>query len=87
MRLSDFEPDQETAPRYLFEQVADHIERVIRHAAELRPGAMLPGEADLALALAVSIGTVRRATDVLRRRGVLVTLPAKGTFVATGGGE
>ncbi|WP_207781977.1 GntR family transcriptional regulator [Phytoactinopolyspora limicola] len=46
-----------------------------------RPASRLPGERDLATDYGVSIGTVRRATDVLREQGLLVTLPAKGTYV------
>ncbi|NDL60832.1 GntR family transcriptional regulator [Phytoactinopolyspora sp. XMNu-373] len=42
---------------------------------------MSPGEQSLAAMLGVSIGTVRRATEELRQRGVVVTLPASGTFV------
>lgn len=70
-------PDQ---PGYLYIKVADHLEARIR-SGDLRPGARLPGERDLALDYGVSIGTVRRATDVLRERGAVVTLPAKGTYV------
>ncbi|MEU7407546.1 GntR family transcriptional regulator, partial [Streptomyces sp. NPDC044948] len=32
----------------------------------------------------VSIGTVRRAIVELRNRGLVATLPAKGTYVITG---
>ncbi|WP_207782458.1 GntR family transcriptional regulator [Phytoactinopolyspora limicola] len=50
-------------------------------ARNLEPRAMLPGEQSLAAMLGVSIGTVRRATEELRQRDLVVTLPAKGTFV------
>ncbi|WP_222851765.1 GntR family transcriptional regulator [Phytoactinopolyspora mesophila] len=50
-------------------------------ARDLEPRAMSPGEQSLAAMLGVSIGTVRRATEELRQRGVVVTLPASGTFV------
>ncbi|MFI1970356.1 GntR family transcriptional regulator [Streptomyces cinnamoneus] len=45
-------------------------------------GARLPGERDLAEEYGVAIGTARRAIQELRERGLLITLPAKGTFVA-----
>lgn len=35
----------------------------------------------------VSIGTVRRAVALLRDRGVVATLPAKGTFILGTGTE
>lgn len=78
--LPPFEPDS-LEPGYLYIRVADHLEGRVRLGA-LRSGARLPGERDLAMEYGVSIGTVRRATEVLRERGVVVTLPAKGTFVA-----
>ncbi|PNG16613.1 winged helix-turn-helix domain-containing protein [Streptomyces cahuitamycinicus] len=66
---------------YVYMQMADHIaERIAR--GELRPGARLPGERDLAAEYGVAHLTARRATRELRERGLVVTLPAKGTFVA-----
>jgi DNA-binding GntR family transcriptional regulator len=79
MNWDEFALDEDL-PRYLYEQVADHIVAVI-DARNLEPGAMLPGEQSLAVMLGVSVGTVRRATDELRQRDIVVTLPAKGTFV------
>jgi GntR family transcriptional regulator len=48
------------------------------------PGARLPGERDLAAEYQVALGTMRRAIEELRSRGLVVTLPAKGTFVVPG---
>jgi GntR family transcriptional regulator len=48
---------------------------------ELPPNTRLPGELDLADEYKVSLGTIRRATVELRERGLVVTVPAKGTFV------
>ncbi|MGP4002739.1 GntR family transcriptional regulator [Streptomyces sp. 8N706] len=53
-------------------------------------GAALPAERRMTELYGVSIGTVRRAVALLRERGVVATLPAKGTFIlgagaATGG--
>lgn len=79
-------------PEYVYVQLANAIERKIR-SGELRAGARLPGELDLAEQYGVAAGTVRRALVELRRRGLLITLPAKGTYVAeeppagTGQGE
>lgn len=69
-------------PGYLYQRFADYLAALIT-AGTLPPGARLPGERDLAMEHGVSIGTVRRATSVLRDRGLVVTLPAKGTYIAT----
>lgn len=68
-------------PAYMYVKVADHVALRIA-AGELGPGAMLPNERDMAAEYGVAIGTVRRAVEELRDRGLVVTLAAKGTFVA-----
>jgi DNA-binding GntR family transcriptional regulator len=82
IRLPEFNPD-ETGPAYIYARVADHIEARIK-AGQLVPGARLPGERDLAAEYQVALGTMRRAIEELRSRGLVVTLPAKGTFVVAG---
>ena len=69
-------------PGYLYMAVAEHIAARIA-AGELKPGARLPAERDLAAEYGVSLATGRRAVRVLRERGMLVTLPVKGTFVVS----
>jgi DNA-binding GntR family transcriptional regulator len=64
----------------LWRKVADHIAARIS-AGELQPGARLPGERDLAVEYGVSLGTGRRAVADLRKRGLVETLAALGTFV------
>lgn len=71
-------------PGYLYAQFADYLAALIT-SGKLQPGARLSGERDLAAEHGVSIGTVRRATALLRDRGLIVTLPAKGTYIATTG--
>ncbi|NSL43213.1 winged helix-turn-helix domain-containing protein [Streptomyces sp. 8P21H-1] len=66
---------------YVYMQVADHITARIA-SGELRPGARLPGERDLGTEYGVTYLTARRAIRELRERGLVLTLPAKGTFVA-----
>lgn len=68
-------------PEYVYVQLAGALEARIR-GGDLRPGARLLGERDLAEEYGVAIGTVRRAVEELRDRGLVVTVPAKGTFVA-----
>jgi len=61
-------------------RVADDIAARIA-SGELAPGARLRGERDLATYYEVSYGTVRRAMEVLRERGLIETIHGRGTFV------
>jgi DNA-binding GntR family transcriptional regulator len=73
-------------PGYTYVQVADQIEAEIR-AGRLPVGAMLPGERALAEEHGIALGTARRALRELRDRGLIVTLPSKGTYVRRMPGE
>jgi len=78
----DREPVVDTsAAAYVYMQVADHVAWQIR-VGRLQPGARLAGERDLAQEYGVSIASIRRAVAELRERGLVLTLPAKGTFIA-----
>ena len=79
-KVPPFDPEA-GPPGYLYMAVADHIAAKIE-AGELPPGARLPGERDLAAEYRCALGTARRAVEELRQRGLVITLPAKGTFVA-----
>lgn len=68
------------SPVYVYVQVADRIEAQI-HSGRLPAGAMLPGERALMEEYGVALHTVRRAVRELRDRGLVITVPAKGTFV------
>lgn len=74
-----FDPDA-GEPGYLWEAVAQHLTARIE-AGDLPPGARLPGERDLAAEYGVALMTARRAIRDLRERGLVRTLPSKGTFV------
>ncbi len=83
------EPEPEPVPAwdreavgvtYVYAAIAGHLAMRIR-AGEFPPGGRLPGERELSEEYGVGLGTFRRALDLLRERGVLTTLPAKGTFV------
>ncbi|MDX3230664.1 winged helix-turn-helix domain-containing protein [Streptomyces sp. ME19-01-6] len=81
----DREPVVDTsAAAYVYMQVADHVAWQIR-VGRLKPGARLAGERDLAQEYGVSVASIRRAVQELRDRGMVLTLPAKGTFVAEPG--
>jgi len=75
-----FDPDA-GEPGYLWEAVAAHITARIE-AGDLPPGGRLPGERDLAIEYGVALMTARRAIKDLRERGLVRTLPSKGTFVS-----
>ena len=47
------------------------------------PGETLPSETEIAAAMGVSIGTLRRAVDELAAEHILVRRQGRGTFVAT----
>jgi DNA-binding GntR family transcriptional regulator len=72
-----FEPDP---AGYVYVQLADYVQEQIA-AGELTPGTRLLAESDMAAEYGVSLGSVRRVVRLLRERGVVVTLPSKGTFV------
>lgn len=77
---SPFTPDP-ADPRYLYEQLADYIAEQIANG-ELRPGDRLPAEREFGEVYGVSLGTARRAVAILRERGLVITKPITGTFVA-----
>ncbi|WP_030264554.1 winged helix-turn-helix domain-containing protein [Streptomyces violens] len=73
-------------PRYRYEELADQIQEEVR-SGKLARGAALPAERRMTEVYGVSIGTVRRAVALLRERGVVATLPAKGTFILGTGAD
>jgi len=68
------------SPVPIFRQLADLIAADIE-AGVYTPGTPLPSELSLAQRYGVSRGTVRRATEELRERELVVTLPQRGTYV------
>jgi DNA-binding GntR family transcriptional regulator len=67
-------------PQYLYVELADLIAAEIQ-AGKPPVGGRLPGEREMTEIYSVSIGTVRRALVELRKRGLVATLPIKGTYV------
>lgn len=76
---SDIEAEGSGA-QLAYMRVADDIESRIK-SGELRPGARLLSERDLAGYYGVAFHTVRRAMAVLRERGLIETVHGRGTFV------
>ncbi len=46
------------------------------------PGELLPAERDMAAEYGVAYDTIRRATALLRERGLIITIIGRGTYVA-----
>jgi GntR family transcriptional regulator len=69
------------APKLIYVQVADHITARIE-AGDLAPSARLAAERDLAAQYGVSYDTIRRATALLRDRGLIITIVGRGTYVS-----
>jgi GntR family transcriptional regulator len=65
----------------VFRQVADLLAgRIAR--GEYAPGRPIPAEGRLEQELGVARGTIRKSIAQLRERGLVVTVPGKGTYVA-----
>ncbi|MEB8344108.1 winged helix-turn-helix domain-containing protein [Streptomyces endophyticus] len=69
-----------TAAEYHYVQLAEILERRIR-GGEFAPGTRIPGEMVLAQEYGIGNQTVRRALVILRDKGLVVTVHARGTFV------
>jgi DNA-binding GntR family transcriptional regulator len=65
--------EQEVAP--------DWIESRVK-SRELKSGARLPPERELASDCGVAYDTIRRATALLRERSLIITVHGRGTYVA-----
>ena len=76
--MPDFSID---SPTPVYVRVAGWIEARIK-SGELKPGARLPPERELAYDCGVAYDTVRRATALLRERSLIVTVHGRGTYVA-----
>ena len=74
-------PFKPTPLRLLYVQIAEHIAARIE-AGELAPGTKLPPERELAGEYGSAYNTMRSAMEVLRERGLVVTMHGRGTFVA-----
>jgi GntR family transcriptional regulator len=85
MTTRGFDPEAEPT-RYLYERLADYLAQLIE-AGEFRHNQPLPSEERFAQQYGVSPGTARHATKLLQERGLVVSLPSKGTYVRSRSAE
>jgi GntR family transcriptional regulator len=78
--VSDLEASGSEGPELAYMRVADDIGARIA-SGELRSGARLRSERDLAAHYGVAFHTVRRAMEVLRSRDLVVSVHGRGTYV------
>jgi len=75
-------PNKSAITRPAFRSIAEQIAAAIQ-AGMLEPGERLPSQRDLASALDVSLQTVSRAYEELRRRNLVTGEIGRGTFIST----
>jgi len=66
-------------PRYV--QLANYVQARVE-SGDWQPGRRLPAERDLASEWGVAYLTVRRMMRELRERGIVITTPGLGNFIA-----
>lgn len=66
---------------YVYEQIAAILREGIA-SGRYEPGRMLPSARSLSQELGVSIGSVKRATEILKSEGLVRTVTGRGIFVA-----
>ncbi len=71
----------QTSNQPIYEQIKNQIKKQIIEGS-LKAGEALPSIRVLAKELNVSVITTKRAYEELEKEGFIVTVPAKGTFVA-----
>lgn len=77
---SDIQAPGDGGPQLAYMRVAEDITARVK-SGELRPGARLRSERDLAEHYGVAFHTIRNAMKVLRERGLIVSVHGRGTFV------
>ncbi|SBT50014.1 GntR family transcriptional regulator [Micromonospora narathiwatensis] len=74
------------SPTPLYVQVANLVAKRIADG-ELEPLRPIPSESQLQQEYGVARGTVRQAVRLLRDRGLVMTVPQRGTYVAEKAGQ
>lgn len=73
-------PVRTDGPVPVYVQIADYIEDDIR-TGRLQPHDRIPTESDMHAEWGVARTTARRAVNLLRERGLVYTVPQRGSFV------
>ncbi len=74
----EIDPD---SPVPIYVQLANYVQARVESGA-WQPGRRLPAERELAVEWGVAYLTVRRMMRELRERGVVITTPGLGNFIA-----
>ncbi|ADU06427.1 transcriptional regulator, GntR family [Micromonospora sp. L5] len=74
------------SPVPMYVQLADLIAKQIE-TGKLAPRRPIPSESQLRGEYGVGRGTVRQAVALLRERGLVFTVPQRGTYVSGGEGD
>lgn len=80
--MTNWLPDKSALLKPVYKSLAEQIASAIQ-SGKLEPGEKLPPQRDLAYDLEISLQTVSRAYDELRRRGLIQGEVGRGTFVRT----
>lgn len=67
-------------PAPIYEQIVEQIERYIAFGV-MKPKEQIPSIRELASSLGINPNTVKKAYEELEKRGAIVTVSTKGTFV------
>jgi len=78
--MTNWLPDLTSTKGPLYVRIADATERDIKHG-RLADGAKLPPQRDIAYDMGVTIGTISRAYNLLRERGLVSGEVGRGTYV------
>ena len=70
-------------PKAIYQTIADEIAADIA-GGKLGPDAPIPSESDIQQTYGVARATARHAVAELRSRGLIYTVPGRGSFVGTG---
>jgi GntR family transcriptional regulator len=81
MALTDDIVLSQTDPRPMYQQIMGRVRQLVA-LGDWAPGEQMPSIRQLAVALQISVITVKRAYLELEREGVIVTRQGKGSMVA-----
>ena len=72
-----------TDPTPIYEQIVSKYKNLIVRNV-LTPGEKMPSVRSLAMELSINPNTIQKAYTELDRRGIIVSVPGKGSFISSG---